>query len=46
MREAEPEKAARVQREIGEEFQKWFANRYAAVGFELGGEGGRYILER
>jgi len=46
MREAEPEKAARVQREICEQFQKWFAKGYAAVGFELGGEGGRYILER
>ena len=44
MRETEPGKAARVQREIGEEFQKWFAKGYAAVGFELSGEGGQYIL--
>ena len=46
MREEEPEKAAKVQREIGEQFQKWFAKGYATVGFELGGEGGRYIMER
>ena len=45
LRDEEPERAAKVQREIGEQFQKWFAQGYAAVGFELGGEGGRYILE-
>ncbi|HLE36975.1 MAG TPA: hypothetical protein VI699_07495 [Candidatus Acidoferrales bacterium] len=45
LRDEEPERAAKVQREIGEQFQKWFAKGYAAVGFELRPEGGRYILE-
>jgi len=45
LRDEEPERAARVQREISEQFQKWFAKGYAAVGFELRPEGGRYILE-
>ncbi len=45
LREQEPGRAAKVQREIGEQFQKLFAQGYAAVGFELRPEGGRYILE-
>jgi len=45
LRDEEPERAAKVQREIGKQFQKWFAQGYAAVGFELRPEGGRYILE-
>ncbi len=44
LRDRQPEQAAQVQREVREEFQKWFAKGYAAVGFELSDEGGRYVV--
>ena len=46
LREEEPERAAKVQREIGEQFQKWFEKGHAATGIEVGAEEARYVLEQ
>ena len=46
LREQEPERAVKVQREIGGEFEKWFGKGYAATGIEVGEKEARYVLEQ
>jgi predicted GNAT superfamily acetyltransferase len=44
LRRTEPAKAAQIQRGVRDEFQKWFAKGYAAVGMEVSAKGGTYLL--
>jgi len=45
LREQEPERAAKVQREIGEQFLKWIEKGYAVTGIEVGEKEAKYVLE-
>jgi len=45
MKQNDPPRAARVQREIREQFEHWFARGYAAKGLEIAAGGGNYLLE-
>ena len=44
-KQKDPAQAARVQREIREQFQHCFARGYAATGVEITADGGDYLLE-
>jgi predicted GNAT superfamily acetyltransferase len=45
LRQKDVQQAARVQGEIREQFQHWFARGYAATGMERAAEGAKYLLE-
>ena len=46
LRNSRPDEAARLQNEIRQEFEHWFAREYAATGIALDGEeGAEYVLE-
>ncbi len=45
LKKSDPKAAAQAQEEAGAAFEKWFAQGYAATGFELDEEVGTYLLE-
>lgn len=45
LRHDAPAEVLRIQTEVREKFQLWFAKGYAATAIEIGPDGGKYILE-
>jgi predicted GNAT superfamily acetyltransferase len=45
LKASRPDEAARVQAEVRQEFEHWFAQGYAATAIETGAAGSTYVLE-